>query len=223
MNKVRDLLLDCRIELRSLVRDFQKTELCRRIDDLRAELAQGRPSASEAEPSSVAGTDQVAQAWRMAAEDLKVTAPAIYELLTKKAARLLAAASVQNASTALAPADADTPVEVSAVMAMPAAAAENTAAAAATPIDPPEPEAVVVTTTPEPPAAPTEPLSHSPTREVLELIARSKRRFTEVQREWCVGEALVRSSFTVHPNEFIALGDHGMARYILDSEPTADE
>ena len=217
MNKVRDLLLDCRIELRSLVRDFQKTELCRRIDDLRAELAQGRPSASEAEPSSVAGTDQVA------AEDLKVTAPAIYELLTKKAARLLAAASVQNASTALAPADADTPVAVSAVMARPAAAAENTAAAAATPIDPPEPEAVVVTAAPQPPAAPTEPLSHSPTREVLELIARSKRRFTEVQREWCVGEALVRSSFTVHPNEFTALGDHGMARYILDNEQTADE
>ena len=32
MKELRTLLIDCRIELRKLVRDFHKTELCERLD-----------------------------------------------------------------------------------------------------------------------------------------------------------------------------------------------
>ena len=32
MKDLRSLLIDCRIELRKLSRDFQKTELCERLD-----------------------------------------------------------------------------------------------------------------------------------------------------------------------------------------------
>ena len=93
MKKIRDLLSDCRIELRLNVRDFHKTELCRRLDDARSELANSGGQALStptAEEATNAAGDRVAMAWRLAAEDLHVTAPAIYQLLAKKAAKYLA-------------------------------------------------------------------------------------------------------------------------------------
>ena len=72
MNKnIRDLLADCRIELRTLMRDFHKSELCRRIDEARVELA--RDDAPETATAvavlatAAVSTDRVAQAWRLRA------------------------------------------------------------------------------------------------------------------------------------------------------------
>jgi hypothetical protein len=196
MKHLRDLLMDCRIELRTLVRDFQKTELCKRIDEARDALLH----APEPAAGDERGSDRIAQAWQASAEDLRLTAPAIYDLLAKKVAQRLAAMPV--------PAPAPEP---------PAATTEPAPVAAAVSADTP----VTTGLAAEQAAAPASVAAdaHIPNEAMLTSIAASKRRFTEAQREWCVGEAMVRSGFSIDPEEFIARGDNEMARYILESAP----
>ena len=200
MKEIRDLLMDCRIELRTHLRDFHKTELCKRIDDVRDELLHGVYPETQAAPSMESG-DQIAVAWQLAAEDLKLTAPAIYELLAKKVSQRMANLPLVEA--------ADVGVEVS-DDAQPESA--EVSADAAVIADAEVAEAPSAT-----PAALPDPDSHIPSIEALESIAASKRRFSETQREWCVGEAMVRSGFSIDPEEFIARGDNEMAKYILES------
>jgi hypothetical protein len=220
MNKnIRDLLADCRIELRTLMRDFHKSELCRRIDEARAELASdGTPAATTPLPAAAISTDRIAQAWRLAAEDLKITAPAIHQLLAKKVAQHLAASATNadaNAPVIAADSPAAAPESVAPAETAAAEAAETASsvdgdAAAATTPEAAAVEPVVAT-------APSDPLA--PSHDDLVAISRHKRRFSEAQREWCVGEALIRSGFTINPNDFIGGGDHAMALYLLESEP----
>ena len=55
MKDLRDLLIDCRIELRKLSRDFQKTELCDRLDLAIQSVAAGTLAApAEAPPADTA-------------------------------------------------------------------------------------------------------------------------------------------------------------------------
>jgi hypothetical protein len=209
MKGIRDLLMDCRIELRTLVRDFQKTDLCKRIDDARDALLHGPAAAAANDAISVEGADRVAQAWQGAAEDLKLIAPAFYDLLAKKVAQRLAAlpplmdapvAAVASEGVKDEAAVTETPNPSLSVAASVAAA--PTVAEVAASIN----GAVHLDID-----------SHIPNEEMLMAIVANKRRFTETQREWCVGEAMVRSGFTIDPEEFIARGDNEMARYILES------
>lgn len=231
MKKIRDLLADCRIELRLHVRDFHKTELCKRLDEARAELAndsgKNLATASTETDANAAG-DRVAMAWRLAAEDLHVTAPAIYQLLAKKAAKYLAdlpdellqaPAPTAVVATSAAAAEAPAPVATPAV----AAATAATEAAPVATEAPAEVVAAEAEAAPEPVAEAhaadaTDP--NAPSHDVLLAVSRHKRRFTEAQREWCIGEALIRSGFTINPSDFIAGGDHAMALYMLESEST---
>ncbi|MFT3807828.1 hypothetical protein [Arenimonas sp.] len=103
MKELRDLLIDCRIELRKLVRDFQKTELCERLDlaiqtvtqmqaPAKAEAAKTRDDSDNDNPSpseKSATTNQVGLAWQTAARDLKFSDPPLYERLSEKVMRLL--------------------------------------------------------------------------------------------------------------------------------------
>lgn len=94
MNDLRNLLIDCRIELRKLSRDFHKGELCGRLDAAVQTLAQAAPVDLDAQPPPAAATggarkiketsNQVALAWQMAARDLKFTHPPLYEAMSKK-------------------------------------------------------------------------------------------------------------------------------------------
>ncbi len=209
MKEVRDLLMDIRIELRQHVRDFHKSELCKRIDDARDALLHGPQAvaAAAAAVSHVEGADRVAQAWKDAAEDLKLTAPAIYELLAKKAAARIAAMPPLKSSTpAPAAAESSNPTTGTTTASVPAPAV-SPAVAASVPEDlGSNPSLMMVAVE-----------AHVPNAEMLGAIAASKRRFTEAQREWCVGEAMVRSGFSIDPEEFIARGDNEMARYILET------
>jgi hypothetical protein len=205
MKELRDLLMDIRIELRQHVRDFHKTELCRRIDDARDALSR-QPAAGEA-VTSVEAADRIAQAWQAAAEDLKTIAPPFFELLSKKVTLRL---------SALPP--LPEPVE---------AAAEDAGAESSESVDvsvdgsrlDAEKEVVIA------PSAMASTLgtvdAHIPSLDALQAIAANKRRFSEVQREWCVGEAMVRSGFSIDPEEFIGRGDSEMARYLLESTEEA--
>ncbi|HEU0153511.1 MAG TPA: hypothetical protein VFQ84_09220 [Arenimonas sp.] len=109
MKDLRSLLIDCRIELRKQARDFQKSELCERLD--LAIQAQSTANASaalagasqDAAPSAAPGktqtVSQVALAWQTAARDLKFSDPAIYTRLGDKVMRLLEAKTLVDPAT----------------------------------------------------------------------------------------------------------------------------
>lgn len=106
MKELRALLIDCRIELRKLVRDFQKTELCERLDlaiqqasnaNLPPPPSETAAEATSAPPSEKTQTvSQVALAWQTAARDLKFSDPAIHARLGEKVMRLLAAKTLAD-------------------------------------------------------------------------------------------------------------------------------
>lgn len=111
MKDLRSLLIDCRIELRKLSRDFQKSELCDRLDlaiqsaatgtfvpSGEAPVNEAAPSASVA-PEKGQTVSQVALAWQTAARDLKFSDPAIHARLSEKVIRLLGARSLVDPGT----------------------------------------------------------------------------------------------------------------------------
>ncbi len=109
MKDLRALLIDCRIELRKQARDFQKSELCDRLD--LAIQAQSNATATaalaeavnEAAPGGGGGksqtVSQVALAWQTAARDLKFSDPAIYARLGEKVMRLLETKTLVDPAT----------------------------------------------------------------------------------------------------------------------------
>ncbi|KAA2284117.1 hypothetical protein [Arenimonas fontis] len=104
MKDLRALLIDCRIELRKLSRDFQKTELCERLDLaiqnlINAEMAPPRSSEPGAAPEKAQTVSQVALAWQTAARDLKFSDPAIHARLSEKVMRLLEAKTLVDPAT----------------------------------------------------------------------------------------------------------------------------
>src|SRR5207342_2173261 len=92
MKELRTLLIDCRIELRKLVRDFHKTELCERLDvavqslgnagGAEMDLKQAPTPAAVREVKET--SNQVALAWQTAARDLKFSHPTLYDQMSKK-------------------------------------------------------------------------------------------------------------------------------------------
>ncbi|WP_295364151.1 hypothetical protein [Arenimonas sp.] len=108
MKDLRSLLIDCRIELRKLARDFQKTELCERLDLAIQQAANAGPAAA-AEPVNEAApgaptekaqtVSQVALAWQTAARDLKFSDPAIHARLGEKVMRLLGSKTLADPAT----------------------------------------------------------------------------------------------------------------------------
>ena len=109
MNDLRALLIDCRIELRKLARDFQKTELCEKLDlaiQAQSEAGAARaagPAVNEAAPGvapeKTQTVGQVALAWQTAVRDLKFSDPAIYARLGEKVMRLLETRTLVDPAT----------------------------------------------------------------------------------------------------------------------------
>ena len=103
MKDLRALLIDCRIELRKAIRDFEKSELCDRINAAITELAkqQAAPqiAAAQAKAAEVAEAavpagkaqtaNQVGLAWQTAARDLRFSHPHVYEALGQRVMSLL--------------------------------------------------------------------------------------------------------------------------------------
>jgi hypothetical protein len=102
MKDLRNLLIDCRIELRKAQRDFQKTRLCEQLDAAIQEMAHsinrtavpdtagpvgsdtGSSLPAQAVPEKAETSQQVALAWQAAARDLKFSDPALYESLSQR-------------------------------------------------------------------------------------------------------------------------------------------
>jgi len=109
MNDLRALLIDCRIELRKLARDFQKTELCEKLDLAIQAAAEGNAvhaavtavneAAPGVAPEKSQTSSQVALAWQTAVRDLKFSDPAIYTRLGEKVMRLLETRTLVDPAT----------------------------------------------------------------------------------------------------------------------------
>ena len=250
MDPLRALLIDCRIELRKLVREFHKTELCERLDAM-VQALQRTPMDVEANAAPSPATareiretaNQVALAWQAAARDLKFSQPALYEQLSKKVMQRL------EAKTLLDPVD-----EIRALERRIGELQDQLDAAgkAAHRVED-ERDAVLgalATAVPQladggdrlgvglarvqwlqaqlARAAPTlavreavEEESRIPSADVIAIVATGARRFTDAQREWCVGEAMVLSNFQFTPMELIAQGDARIARIITEARRPA--
>jgi hypothetical protein len=247
MKELRALLIDCRIELRRLVRDFHKTPLCERLDAATQALAnqataarlapEATPdAASEPGPGRSETTNQVALAWQLAARELKFSQPALYEQMSRKVMARLGDKSLQDpvdelhaaqgASEGLREQLADLEkhraaleAERDAVLGALATAVPQLAdggdrlGVALARVDCLLRQATQVASTITV-ATVAEEESRIPSAETIAAIASGARQFTQAQREWCVGEAMVLSGFEFTPMELIEQGDAQIARII---------
>jgi hypothetical protein len=246
MKELRALLIDCRIELRRLVRDFHKTPLCERLDAATQVLANQAIAnalsapAGEAVAPEAGGraetTNQVGLAWQLAARELKFSQPALYEQLSRKVmARLgdkplldpvdelhAAQGAADGLREQLAELEAQRKAieaERDAVLGALAAAVPQLAdggdrlGVALARVDCLLRQATQVASTITV-ATVAEEESRIPSPEVIAAIAAGARQFTQAQREWCVGEAMVLSGFEYTPMELIEQGDAHIARII---------
>lgn len=57
----------------------------------------------------------------------------------------------------------------------------------------------------------------APTADELQQVSRGVRGFSDEEREWCVGEAVVRSHFALSPVQLLADGDRALAALLLQA------
>ena len=57
----------------------------------------------------------------------------------------------------------------------------------------------------------------APTADELQQVSRGLRAFRDAEREWCVGEAVVRSHFERSPAQLLADGDRALATLLLEA------
>ena len=248
MKQLRTLLIDCRIELRKLVRDFHKTELCERLDVAMQTLAQASPVELDVKspPTATAvreikeTSNQVALAWQMAARDLKFTNLALYEAMSKKVMARLGTKTLVDQVDELRQLE-DTVADlqkqqVAADKSQLALETERDALLGALASAVPELgdggdqvavalaridwlKAQVLRAAPSMAArAISEEESRVPTAEIIAVVAAGGRQFTKAQREWCVGEAMVLSGFQFTPMELIEQGDARIAKIIAEAK-----
>jgi len=255
MKELRTLLIDCRIELRKLVRDFHKTELCERLDVAVQSLANAggveadlkQPVKAEVVQNVKETSSQVALAWQTAARDLKFSHPTLYDQLSKKVMSKLGVKTLVDQVDELRQLE-DTVGELkkhqeSAEKARQSVELERDALLGALASAVPElsdgGDRVGVALARidllqkqaqsggggagnagkgSAAAGAAEEENRIPTPEVLGMVASGVRRFTNAQREWCVGEAMVLSGFQLTPMELIEQGDAQIAKIISDGQ-----
>jgi len=247
MKQLRMLLIDCRIELRKLVRDFHKTELCERLDVAMQTLAAATPVELDAKSPPPAASareiketsNQVALAWQMAARDLKFSDRPLYDAMSKKVlARIGSKTLVDQVDELRQLEDAVAGMQeqqAAAEQARLAREAERDAVLGALATAVPELDdggdrigvalarigwlkAQAVKAAPSQARSTiNEEESRVPSAEILAVIAAGARQFTNAQREWCVGEAMVLSGFQFTPMELIEQGDARIAKIIIES------
>jgi len=262
MKDLRNLLIDCRIELRKNLREFHKTELCLRLDQAiqnataLAESAAATQASAE-NPTGKAGaptpgghdrkhtTHQVALAWQMVTRDLKFSDPPLYDSLRAKVLTRIEAKTLVDESTELREIEGqlaklqaalDQQAQQSAVLEL-----EHDSLVSALSLAVPELAdggdrlAVAVAriewlktqkSIPAPisnsgaakTSAPVDQEGPVPNVDVLALVASGARKFTDHQREWSVGEAMVLSGFQYTPVELLDMGDARVASVIIGAQ-----
>ena len=249
MKQLRTLLIDCRIELRKLVRDFHKTELCERLDVAVQSLgnADGEVDLKQAPTANTVRevketSNQVALAWQVASRDLKFSHPTLYDQMSKKVMSKLGVKTLVDQVDELRQLE-DTVSELKkhqevADKARHAVEVERDALLGALATAVPELadggdrvgvalariEALKTQASKgggertHGARVAAEEENRVPSAEVLATVAAGARRFTNAQREWCVGEAMVLSGFALTPMERIEQGDAKIASIIANAQ-----
>ena len=236
MNDLRNLLLDCRAALRRADPAFQDGPLQTRLDQAIRSMGTGERPTTVAQPLTFAA-QQVAYAWQQAARELSFTHPELHaELGDRVRARLQADTLVDpgveilqvqaRLRTAQASTDASQ-AELAALHAMLAAAialegadANGSAAERAQRrlqllLDAANRGGGLPKTRPEDPDA------IAPTADELQRVSQGLRVFTDEEREWCIGEMMVRTHFELDPRQLLAAGDGALAARLLEGVPAS--
>lgn len=245
MKELRALLIDCRIELRKLIKDFHKTEMCDELDAAIAKLAIAKVETATPEPGPGANktltANQVGLAWQRAARDLKFSHPDLYEKMGKDVMRFLDAKTLVDPTTELVQLGS----EVESLKAaqeklrkeQDAVQAERDAllGALATAVPQLDDSADRFATalariqwlqtatasrqpaTGKPGRNEPPPEGPVPSDEALAGIIAGARKFTKDQLDWAVGEAMVLCGFQFTPHELIQQGEPHIAKIVQDA------
>jgi hypothetical protein len=245
MKDLRNLLIDCRIELRKYIKDFHKTEMCDKLDIAIANA--GKPQVEAAAPEPAIGanktltTNQVGLAWQRAARDLKFSHPDLFEKLGQDVMRLLDTKTMVDPGTEL----ENLGVEVEKLKTaqqklkkeQDAVKAERDAILGALATAVPQLDdsadrfatalariewlqtAVASRQTNNGKGPGNEPPSEGPvpSDEALAAIIAGGRNFTKDQLDWALGEAMVLCGFQFTPHELIQQGHPHIAQIIQDA------
>lgn len=246
MKDLRNLLIDCRIELRKYIKDFHKTEMCDKLDAAIAEAGRSPVAESTPEPiikdNKTLTTNQVGLAWQRAARDLKFSHPDLFEKLGQDVMRLLDTKTLVDPGTEL----EQLGVEVEKMKAarekiekeQNAVKAERDAilGALATAVPQLDDSADRFATAlariewlqtavasrqvnSGGKGASNEPAVEGPvpSDEALAGIIAGSRNFTKDQLDWALGEAMVLCGFQFTPHELIQQGHPHIAQIIQDA------
>lgn len=245
MKDLRNLLIDCRIELRKYIKDFHKTEMCDKLDAAIADA--GKPQVAESTPEPIIKdnktltTNQVGLAWQRAARDLKFSHPDLFEKLGQDVMRLLDTKTMVDPGTEL----ENLGVEVEKLKTaqqklkkeQDAVKAERDAILGALATAVPQLDdsadrfatalariewlqtAVASRQANNGKGTGNEPPSEGPvpSDEALTAIIAGGRNFTKDQLDWALGEAMVLCGFQFTPHELIQQGHPHIAQIIQDA------
>lgn len=245
MKDLRNLLIDCRIELRKYIKDFHKTEMCDKIDAAIANAGKPQVEIAVSEPAIGANktltTNQVGLAWQRAARDLKFSHPDLFDKLGQDVMRLLDAKTMVDPGTELEALGVEVEkmkvAQASLKKEQDAVAAERDAilGALATAVPQLDDSADRFATA----LARIEWLQTSaaakqvrsgkgggneapqegpvPTDEVLVDVIAGSRNFSKDQLDWALGEAMVLCGFQFTPHELIQQGHPHIAKIVQDA------
>lgn len=231
--QLRNLLLDCRSALRRVDRKFEDSPLGERLDETIIKMgAAAQPSPTDVSPvPQTFAAQQVAYAWQVAARELRHTHPELHAELGKRVRERLDADQLHDPGTE--------------ILALQARLHEGTTArqttetelqalrrtlADAVPLE--GPDAVGSESElaqrrlqlllevanrggrlPKPRAE--DPSEIAPTREELQAVSEGRRELNSNEREWCIGEVMIVTSFQHTPEQLLARGDADLARLVL--------
>lgn len=245
MKDLRNLLIDCRIELRKHIKDFHKTEMCDKLDVAIASAGKPQAAVAASEPAIGANktltTNQVGLAWQRAARDLKFSHPDLFEKLGHDVMRLLDAKTMVDPGTELELLGVEVEkmklaqaklkkeqdavvIERDAILGALATAVpqlDDSADRFATALA--RIEWLQTTAAAKQPVnakgasneAPQE--GPVPTDAALVGIIAGSRNFTKDQLDWALGEAMVLCGFQFTPHELVQQGHPHIAKIIQDA------
>ncbi len=231
--QLRNLLLDCRSALRRVDRKFEDSPLGERLDETIIKMgsaAQPSPADDSPIPQTFAA-QQVAYAWQVVARELRHTHPELHAELGKRVRERLDADQLHDPGTEIldlqarlqhgAVAQRTTQDELETLRrtlanAVPLEGADAVGSAAE--LAQRRLQLLLEVANrggrlPKPQAE--DPSEVAPTREELQAVIEGRREFSRDEREWCIGEVMIVTSFQHSPEQLLARGDAELARLVL--------
>ena len=235
MNDLRNLLLDCRAALRRADHAFEDGPLQTRLDQSIRSMSTGERPATVAEPQTFTA-QQVAYAWQQAARELNFTHPELHAELGDWVRERLQADTlvdpgieILQVQTQLRGTQATNDAlraELSALHAtLTAAVALEGPDANGSQAECAQRRLRVLLDAANrggglPKPRPEDPDAIAPTADELLQVRQGLREFTREEREWCIGEVMVRTQFERDPQQLLAAGDRALATLLLEGAQT---